>query len=54
MCRLKDKHENRTENLKLPTASEFYKAAIRPAIGKPQVLCVTRGQRQNNPSKLEY
>ena len=36
------------------TMSEIYKASIRSTIGKPQVLCVTQGQRQNNPSKLEY
>lgn len=34
--------------------SEIYKAAIRSTIGKPQVRCVTPGQRRNNPTKLEY
>ena len=51
--RLKGPQE-RDVKFKLSTASETHEAAIRSAIGKPQVLCVTRGQRQNNPSQLEY
>lgn len=54
MSPLKSSRSSSPHQNKLLTMYEIYKLNIRSAIGKPQVLCVTREQKQNNPSKLEY